>query len=148
MKITVAGKDRTAEIGQQIAADAARLKATCSIDSLSPEHSALLLKQAASRDDYTRRFIGLLRIRHGARTTDFYIPRGPGLKGKVAVALKSFLWKLLRYQHDRMAYQQNLINELAINALEFQQDQLSQELADLKQRVEGLEKGRSRAPVS
>lgn len=139
MKITVAGEDRSGDLGRALVEEAARLQAAGSSGSLAPEHSALSLKESADRDDYLRRFIGLLRLRHGVRTTDYYIPRGPGLRGKAAVALKTVLWKLLRYQHDRISFQQNLINELAIDALEFQQGRLDRELADLKQRIDGLE---------
>ena len=53
--------------------------------------------------------------------------------------MKTVLWKLLRYQHDRLTLQQNLINELEINAVEFQRDRVNQELADLKRRVADLE---------
>lgn len=146
MKITVSGKDRSNDLGPQLAAKAASLKESCSIAALSPGHSALTLRESADGDDYQRRFIELLRMRHGVRTTDYYIPRGPGLRGLAALAVKTLLWKLLRYQHDRMAFQQNLINELAIDALEFQQDRLEEELAVLKRRVDGLEKERPGKP--
>lgn len=140
MKISIAGKDRTADLGRAIASEAARLKADGSVGSLSPEHSALRLKETSGRADYLRRYIELLRLRHGTRTTDYYIPRGPGLRGRMAVAMKTFLWKLLRYQHDRMSFQQNLVNELAIDALEFQHDQVERELAELNHRIEDLER--------
>lgn len=148
MNITVAGKDRTSDLGQTIAAEAERLKTTSSIGSLAPEHTALRLKRSADFDDYTYHFVELLRMRHGVRTADYYIPRGPGWRGKLAVALKTFLWKLLRYQHDRITLQQNLINELEINVVEFQRDRLNQEVADLKRRIESLEQGRSQGSPS
>ncbi len=140
MKITVAGEDRSGDLGRMLVEEAARLKAAGSAGALAPGHSALSLKESADRDDFLRRFIGLLRLRHGVRTADYYIPRAPGLRGKAAVALKTVLWKLLRYQHDRISSQQNLVNELAIGALEFQQDRMDRELADLKKRIGGLEK--------
>ena len=140
MNITVAGKDKSADLGPEVAAEAARLKASGSIGLLSPEHTALQLTEYPSRDDYQRRFIDLLNMRHGVRTTDYYIPRGPGLRGRIAVALKAFWWKLLRYQHDRISHQQNLINELSINAQAFQRDRTEQELKALKDRIEILEK--------
>ena len=147
MNLTVAGKDRSGDLGQQMAAEAARLQATGTVGALSPEHSALVLKAAADRPDYLRRYLELLRLRHGIRTADYYIPRGPGLRGKVALALKTVLWKLLRYQHDRLAFQQNAVNELAIDALEFQRDETERELADLKRRMAALEQARAgRAP--
>jgi hypothetical protein len=142
MNLTVAGKDRTGDLGRQMAEEAARLRTSGSIGALSPEHSALVLKSAADRADYLRRFIELLRLRHGLRTADYHIPRGPGLRGKVALVLKTVLWKLLRYQHDRMAFQQNAVNELAIDALEFQQGQFAGELADLRRRLAALEQNR------
>jgi hypothetical protein len=141
MKIILAGKDRAADIGSQVVAEAARLKAVGSIGSLSPEHTALRLKQCANGDEFMHDFLDLLNMRHGVRTTDYYIPRGPGLRGKVAVALKTVLWKLLRYQHDRTTFQQNLINELEINAVVFQRDRLNREVANLKIRIERLEQG-------
>lgn len=148
MKIAVAGKDKTSELGQEIAAEAARLKASGSIGMLFPEHSALRLKEHPSREGYLYRFIELINMRHGVRTTDYYIPRGPGLRGKVAVALKAVLWKLFRYQHVRIASEQNLINELSIHAQAFQRDRLEQELKDLKQRIESLEKGQAKGSPS
>jgi hypothetical protein len=141
MKLILNGKDRTADIGARVVEEAARLKAGGSIGALSPEHTALRLMEYPSRDDYQRRFIDLLNMRHGVRTADYYIPRGPGLRGRMAVALKAFLWKLLRYQHDRISHQQNLINELSINAQAFQRDRMEQELKALKDRIEILEKG-------
>ncbi len=144
MNVTVSGQDRTGELGQALAAEAARLQAAGGIGELAPEHTALRLKRSRDLDDYVYHFIELLRMRHGVRTSDYYVPRGPGLRGKVAVALKTVLWKLLRYQHDRLTLQQNLINELEINVVEFQRDRLNQELADLKRRVAELEQGRAK----
>lgn len=144
MNITVAGKDRTGDLGVAVAAEAARLKSAGAIGALSPQHSALVLKASLDREDYQRRFIGLLQLRHGLRTTDYFIPRGPGLRGKTAVALRSLLWKLLRYQHDRMSFQQNMLNELTFDALEFQQGQMKSELAHLKKRLEDLERERAK----
>lgn len=147
LNVTVAGKDRAADLGRSLAEEAARLKANGSIGSLAPEHTALRLKRSMDLDDYVYHFIELLRMRHGVRTADYYIPRGPGLRGKVAVAVKGFLWKLLRYQHDRITLQQNLVNELEINVVEFQRDRLNQELADLKRRLAALEHGPAKDPA-
>ena len=141
MKITVAGQDRTGDLGSAVAAEADRLRTGGGIGALAPDHTALRLKRSRDLDDYVYHFIELLRMRHGVRTSDYHIPRGPGLRGTVAVAVKTFLWKLLRYQHDRLTLQQNLINELEINSAEFQRDRLKQEIAELKRRIDSLEKG-------
>jgi hypothetical protein len=139
MKIIVAGKDRTADLGAPVAAESARLEAQAAVTPLWPGHSALSLKDSTDEADYLRRFTGLLRLRHGIRTGAFHIARAPGLRGRLSLAVKTGLWKLLHYQHERLAAQQSLVNELAIGALEFQQDQAAQELRELRRRVERLE---------
>ncbi|MGD9782262.1 MAG: hypothetical protein AB7V14_08935 [Kiritimatiellia bacterium] len=144
MRIAVAGKDRTGDLGRSIAEEAGRLKSAGPVGRFAPEHSAVVLKESAGAADYQRRFIDLLRMRQGVRTSDYYVPRAPGLRGRASAAAKTLLWKLLRYQHDRISFQQNLINELAIDALEFQQGPMEQEWADLKRRVESLEEGRAK----
>jgi len=140
--LTVAGKDRSGDLGVEVAAAAAQLQASGSVGALAPEHSALVLKAAADRADYLRRYLGLLGLRHGVRTADYYVPRGPGWRGRIAAAMKTALWKLLRYQHDRIAFQQNAVNELAIAALEFQREETERELAELKRRLALLERER------
>ena len=142
MKITVGGMDRSGDVVPQIVADAAQLTATRAIGMLAPDHTALRLKASADLDDYVGRFVDLLRIRHGIRTADYYIPRGPKLRGKLAAAMKNSLWKLLRYQHDRIAFQQSAANELAIHALEFQAGRI----AELERRLVRIEKSNSAAP--
>ena len=142
MHLTVAGKDRGSDLGQEIAAAAAQLQASGTICALSPEHSALVLKASTDRADYLRRYVALLRLRHGVRTADYYVARRPGWTGQMAAAVKTLLWKLLRYQHDRIAFQQNAVNELAIDALEFQRDELERDLADVKRRLAALERER------
>lgn len=139
MNVSISGRDRTADLGRQVAETAASLKAKGTIGALYHEHSALALKRAPHGDEFTRWFVDLLRIRHGVMTTDYYIPHGPGLRGRLAVRLRQFLWRLLRYQHDRIAFQQNLINEMAIRGLEFQQEQMGLRFSELMKRIDQLE---------
>lgn len=142
MNLSVAGKDRSGDLGRAVAADAARLQAAGDVGALSPEHSALTLKASADRAEYFSRYIALLRLRHGIRTADYYVPRRPGWVGWVAGTVKTLFWKLLRYQHDRIAFQQNAVNELAIDALAFQREELERDLADVKRRLAALERER------
>ena len=115
---------------------------------ISSDISAMMLLDARSEEEYRAEFLRLLRYRNGLDTFDFHIPRKPGPAGALAARFKGVLWRLLRYQHDRIAFQQNLINELAIDALEFQQDRLDRELAELRQRVAGLETGPAKGAAS
>ena len=142
MQLTVAGKDRSGDLAREIVAEAQRLAASVSVGTLSPGHSALRLKDAADPGAYLAKYLELLRIRHGVRTGDFPIARRAGGCGRAWAAVKQGLWKLLRYQHERIAHQQNLINELAIHLAEFQRDEYAREIADLRGRVERMERER------
>lgn len=123
MKILVAGQDRTPDLGAEIQKCAAALKkrkGRAAPPEISPEIGALVLHKATSDADYLEQLIRLLRYRDAFDTHDFDIPRKPGLLGAVMARLKSVLWRLLRYQHDRIAFRQNLINSLFTNAIEFE----------------------------
>ena len=140
MKLSVAGQDQSASLGNEIAAEAARLaQVPGGIGALDPAHSARQLAAATSEADYLQHYLKLLRMRQGVRTSDFYIPRRAGWVGHFVACIKARLWRLLRYQHYRLTLQQNLINELAAHAVEFQQEAWQQEVADLKRRVAALE---------
>lgn len=140
MKIIVANKDRTSDMGAEIRQSASALQhGRCVPEFISPEISALCLLKAKSEDDYLREFVRILRYRDAVDTLDFDIPKKPGLFGLILAKLKVFLWKLLRYQHDRIAFRQNLINGTLTSALEFESACREKETAELKKRIEALE---------
>lgn len=123
MKILVAGQDRTHDLGAEIqkrAADLKKRKGRAAPPKISSEIGALALHKANSDADYLNHFIRLLRYRDAFDTYDFDIPRKPGLFGAIMARVKGVLWKLLRYQHDRIAFRQNLINGLFTSAIEFE----------------------------
>lgn len=68
------------------------------------------------------------------------MPRKPGVLGGLFAAGRLVLWKALRYQHDHMAFRQNTLNELTISAIEFERRNAAAELADLRRRLEVLER--------
>jgi len=139
MKIIVANRDRSDDLGQQLAA-AARERADRSVPgAFSPQHSALSLKKARTGTEYLSAFIRLLRIRGDLKTTPFDIPAKPGIHGRLSAGIKKFLWKVLRYQHDRMAFQQQIINELMTCMMEFEKASREKEIHALKRRVAALE---------
>ena len=137
MHIIVAGKDETVEIGGELTRRAARHQ-----EALSPwatTDSALSLKASRDMADYLDRYGKLMRLRYALCTDPFPIPGKPGLAGTLMKKLKAILWKLFRYQHDRMAHQQNAINELVISVQDFQNSAFTQRMAALEQRVKELE---------
>ena len=143
MKIIVAGQDRTQDLGQALRQQAAAMErrdARGKPAQLPADISALALARAKSDADYLDHLIRLIRYRDAVDTLDFEIPRKPGVAGLCMKRLKAFLWNLLRYQHDRITFRQNLINTQLTSALEFEVIQRQKETADLKRRVAELEK--------
>ena len=143
MKIFVANKDRTADLGADIRAAAQVLMRGGEREvpaQLPPDLSALSLTRGKSDADYLANLIRLIRYRDAVDTLDFDIPRKPGLAGLIMSRIKAFLWKLLRYQHDRIAFRQNLINTQLTSGLAFEVAARQKEIAELKRRVTELEK--------
>ncbi len=71
---------------------------------------------------------------------DFEIrERRPGM-GRLLVALKRVIWKLLKFYTYRLWSQQNQINGLLMTAMEGLDDQLRKKTADIDARLAALEK--------
>lgn len=145
MKLIVNGQDHTADLGAQLAAAARQRPAGPKPAHLPEAISALHLRSATSEAEYFDDLLRLLRYRDNVDTLPFEIPRKRGWRGALMTPFKKVLWKLLRYQHDRITDRQNLINHLYSSALEFQQRQHAQEIRDLQRRLAELEQ---RLPAS
>jgi hypothetical protein len=144
MFISVANRDRTADLGPSIRAAAQAMgRRAHAPKPLEDIFTALSLREAKSDAEYLDRLVHLLWHKTGVATVGYYVPRRPGPLGWFTAQARALFWKLLRYQHDRVAYQQNMINTQFTVALEFMHDQFRQELATLRQRVAELEAGRS-----
>ena len=139
MKIIVAGQTRTADLGAAVRADAARRPVGPKPGTLPESISALRLRQMASEADYLAELLRLLRYRDNVDTLPFDIPRKTGLAGGAMARFRAVLWKLLRYQHDRISGRQNMINNLYSSALEFEHQQHQRELCELRDRLARLE---------
>jgi hypothetical protein len=87
---------------------------------LPPSISALRLRDARDEREYVDILTELVRLRHHIDTLDFRPPRRPGLLGAIMGRLRMLLWRLLRYQHDRMAFRQNQVNSCLMALIEFQ----------------------------
>jgi hypothetical protein len=139
MKIIIAGEDRAADIGAEIRQKAAELKkrqGRAAPPQVSPEIGAPVLYKATSDSDYFEHFVRLLRYRDAFDTHDFDIPRRRGPLGAGMAKIKKALWKLLRYQHDRIAFRQNLINSLFTHAIEFESVERRRGDAELRGRLD------------
>lgn len=148
MYLGIAGQDRSADTGADLARRAARHRGPLS--RWSEADSALSLREARDTQDFLERYCRLVRLHTAASVADFPIPGRPGAAGTLLRQLKAFLWKLLRYQHERMAGQQNAINGLVAHAVDLQRAASREALAALEQRVQVLEAklARSRTPTN
>lgn len=145
MKVWVNGRDRTADIGEAICESAlAREKRGPVPNKISPDLSAMMLRNAQDDVEYRREFLRLLRYRDNVDTLDFSIPRKPGLLGALSARFKSLLWRMLRYQHDRISFRQNLINNCYTGLFEMEIQQRDKEIAGLRSRI-GLMESRLQA---
>jgi hypothetical protein len=141
MKIIIAGQDCTKELGGEIRQRAAELKKLTlrAPRKISVEIGALALHKAVSNADYLNHFVRLLRYRDAFDTYDFDVPRRPGVAGAIMARIKKALWKLLRYQHDRIAFRQNLINGLFTSAVEFEMAERKRADDELGRRLDQAE---------
>ena len=140
MKIVISGQDRTQDIGSGLQA-AARNRTTDSgrPAEIAPAISCLRLLEASSEIQYQQTFLNLLRYRDNVDTLPFPIPHKPGLVGTLTARVKAVLWKVFRYQYDRITFRQNLVNHLYTSAFEFQHREQQREIQELRRRVAALE---------
>lgn len=141
-RIHVGGKDRTAELGAGVDALVARDADPGFSELVAKQSVVLSLRDSASQAEFLDRHLALVRVRNGLRTDNFEIPRAPGRLSGCLVWFKRVVWRLLRYQHDRMAFQQSGLNWQLTHALELMRALHSRELAELAERVERLEGAR------
>ena len=142
MKILIAGEDAASSLGAEIrqkAEDLRRRTGRNAPSKISPEIGALALHKARSDEEYFVHYMRLLRYRDAYDTYDFDIPRRAGFVGAIMAGFKKILWKLLRYQHDRIAFRQNLINSLFTNAMEFEMAERRRNDQEIRLRLERIE---------
>jgi len=90
-----------------------------------------------------RKFVEMLRHKSQIDTQAFTMPRKPGMVGDIMAVVRGFLWKILRYQHDRMSSRQNRVNGWIISLVESRTNALESEMIRLREKVAVLESQRS-----
>lgn len=133
-RIVINGRDRTAELLPSTGGQESRPPA--------PEATplpALSLGRTANQTEYLARLLTLLRT-HGAVRTDIVtVPVPPGWRGRLLKPLRRLQWRVLRYQHDRIAFQQNTIHHQIATALECMREEYRGDIARLEARIAELE---------
>lgn len=139
MNVDVNGKPMDRAEIERLRARAAELHARPGLQPRAGQVDEKLLGEASDVEAFDRAYLARLRDRTSVDTASFPIPRKPGVIGLFTGKIRGFLWKLLRYQHDRMAGRQNRINAMLAGALENETTALRAEIADLKARIDRLE---------
>jgi hypothetical protein len=134
-RIDIAGQDRTADTVADIAKLIAKHPPPESWLRAYEKRTASALKTCDSEKTYMDTLVQFLRDKTHLVTDDFPIASRDAAVSRAMVRVKKALWKLLRYQHDHMAGQQNHINALLTSALEFERERNNM----LEQRILALE---------
>lgn len=142
MNIRIAGQDCTEALKPQMDAETARMAALGECVFLPLSISALRLREQKTEEQYLDALTDLVRRRNHIDTRGFLIPRRPGLVGALMQRVRKLLWQLLRYQHERMAYRQNLVNSHLIAVIE----QQGVELVKLRRQLDELKSSSKDAP--
>lgn len=145
MAILVAGRDRSADIEVEIQHAAARWAEPHSV-LCGVSDSALLLRKARTPHEYYAILCRLLRVRHGIYTGDGALALRGRKRGLLRGLLGRLAMRILAYEHGWIAYQQGLVNELIVNALDFERATLEshrlkvdKKLLDLEEKVAALQ---------
>lgn len=139
VKIWVAGRDRTDELGSELAAAAAGRPVTAVELDVARETELLDLRRAESESEYRQRFLDALRQRACVETDDFRIGVLSGPMRRALAAVRTWLWRLLRYQHDWTTFRQNGVNRQLAFGLEMEAEARERKVAELERRLAALE---------
>ncbi|HMP89831.1 MAG TPA: hypothetical protein PJ991_06505 [Kiritimatiellia bacterium] len=141
VKVTIAGQDQSELFRNEVDA---RYDALINDSRVGVRPGSLdvgLLSDQPNPEAMDRAFVELLRHRSQIDTLPFDFPRKPGRLGKLMFTIRAFLWKLLRYQHDRMSSRQNRVNAWIINHLEAQINAQNEKIEELRKQIERLSGG-------
>jgi len=139
MVLTVAGQDCTAGLGAEIASAAQAIDTPAMRNRISGESEILDLGHLANESDFLDRHLALAGNRTQVSLTTFKLPAaGNGLR-RIAGAIRTVLWRLMRHPHDWTVFHQNAINLQAVRALELEVRLRRREAEQLRERLSALE---------
>jgi hypothetical protein len=139
-RVRVAGRDGTEDLGAELARDAAGRMLACGRPPRPRHLSALSLAASADEGAFLDGFIGQVRSKDQVDVGTFETVPKPGLKGKIFHAARMLMWRVLRYQHERLFARQNTINAYLAEAIAFEREQARREIDALESRLATVEK--------
>jgi hypothetical protein len=139
MVLTVAGQDCTAGLGAEIASAAQAIDNPAMRNRISGESEILALGHLANESDFLDRHLALSGNRTQISLATFKLPEaGTGLR-RIAGAIRTVLWRLMRHPHDWTVFHQNTINLQTLSALELEVRLRRREAEQLRERLSALE---------
>ena len=146
--IACGGRDESADLGDQVRKEVDRMQALQRCAFIPSHISALRLREAPCETAFDLTFADLLRYRQHVDTRASALEARPGWRGFLSTTIRRVLWRLMRFQHERLFFRQNLINSHVAALLEMQGRHQAEAMAEMSARLETLERktaGSSRA---
>ena len=141
MQLKIGGNERTNDLARQFAAEAAGLRLPGFERRLSDELSILDLKNAEDEAAFLDKLVEIYGERTQIDLAKCRLPSGSGgAVSKLVGALRSFIWRLLKFAFGWLVFNQNVINEQQVVALAHEVRLRQKENADLRSRIEEIER--------
>jgi hypothetical protein len=139
MELRINGDDRSGDLGRQLA-EAASGRCACSYKTIvEREKPVVELTGSARKGKLADEHMRLVRTGLEVDPSRFDLPVGRGFLGMMKVRLRKFLWKLMSYQHNWMAFRQNAVNTQLYYLIEFERSENQRRIGELERRVKELE---------
>ncbi|HMP72944.1 MAG TPA: hypothetical protein PKE55_06720 [Kiritimatiellia bacterium] len=134
-QVWIAGGEAFADVGGEVSARADRVRGDERLKPLPPELHARYLAGSQDEGEYARRLFELVRRKAHVDTLGFEPPHRNSWLGRILGRLRGVVWRGLRYQHERMAFRQNLVNSHLLGVIEANHAALVKEVAELRAKV-------------
>ena len=137
MHLTVAGKDRSSDLGAELSALSVEIHDDGLEGLLDGEQKILALRDACCAEEYLEGHIDLLRLRRNVDPLLFFAPTVPGWKGKILGPVKRVLLRMATPRLRWLFRMQSTINDALAAELEFEHQARRSETAALRARSLG-----------
>lgn len=140
MELRINSEDRSGDLGRQLA-DTASGRCACSYKYLVEMQKPVVgLTGSARKGRLADEHMRLVRSGLEVDPSRFELSGGRGFLGGMKVRFRRFLWRLLSYQHNWMAFRQNAVNTQLYYLIEFERSEHQRKVQELERRVNALEK--------
>lgn len=138
--VSVAGQDRTYDIGKELLECANQLKSTNPFHFSPVGYSALKLLEGKKPSDYISIFIE--QVRYRCNIWSMFNPPPNQIKPKIKSFIKTIkrkIAKILSFDHEYITSQQMCFNELLVNLHEFERREFEEYRMNSEKRIAELE---------